>query len=91
MTAPKKTITISAHAAERMRQRGATRAEVESALRNTPWLPAERGKFHAKQRCAFGGTSPANNQTYRFKAVDVVFRETREAIVVVTVKVFYHN
>jgi hypothetical protein len=86
-----KRIIVSDHAAERMRQRGATQAEVESAIRSQSWLPAQRGKWHAKQRFAFDDVSPVNNLTYRFKAVDVVFAENPGSIVVVTVKVYYHD
>ncbi|MGA2033736.1 MAG: DUF4258 domain-containing protein [Thermoguttaceae bacterium] len=91
MNTPQKPITISAHAAERMRQRGADRAEVEHAIRNGDWKPAQRGKWHVRQQLAFGALSPINKQYYRFKALDVVFADESRAIVVVTVKVFYHN
>ena len=37
------------------------------------------------------GGSPINNQTYRYKAVDAVFADEPQAVVVVTVKVFSHN
>jgi len=32
-----------------------------------------------------------NNQPYRYKAVDAVFADEPHAVVVVTVKVFYHD
>ncbi len=86
-----KRIAISTHAAQRMMQRGATVAEVEDAVRTGTWRPAERGKQHARKDFSFGGLSPVNNQPYRYKAVDAVFADEPHAVVVVTVKVFYHN
>jgi len=90
MTTPQKPIVISTHAAERMRQRGATVAEVEHAIRNESWRPAQRGKWRVKERRPYGGLAP-NRQTYAYKAVEVIFADDPRAIVVVTVKVFYHN
>ena len=91
MSTPGKPIVISAHAAERMRQRGATAAEVEHAVRNETWRPAQRGKWKVKERRPFGASSPVNQQTYAYKAVEVIFADDPGAVVVVTVKVFYHN
>jgi hypothetical protein len=35
--------------------------------------------------------SPVNNQPYRYKAVDAVFADEPQTVVVVTVKVFYYD
>lgn len=86
-----KRIVISTHAAERMQQRGATRAEVEAAIRSVPWRPAQRGKSLVQMRFPYGAPSPANQRGYRFKKIEVIFVEEPNAIVVVTVKVFYQN
>ncbi len=86
-----KPIVISAHAAERMHQRGATSAEVEHVIRNETWQPAQRGKWRVRERLVFGGISPVNNQSYALKTVEVVFADEPQAITVVTVKVYYHN
>lgn len=86
-----KPVLISNHALQRMRDRGATQEEVERAIRTVPWQPAERGKWRVKERSAFDGLSPVNNQRYAFKVVEVVFADEPRAIVVVTVKVFYYN
>jgi hypothetical protein len=91
MSDASKPIVISTHAALRMRQRGATEAEVESVIRSEVWHPAQRGKWRAKQRFALSGTSPESQKRYQFKAVEVVFAERDASIVVVTVKVFYYN
>jgi len=55
------------------------------------WRPGQRGKQHARKDFSFGGRSPVNNQPYRYKAVDAVFADEPHAVVVVTVKVFYHD
>ena len=61
MPDPQKPIVISTHAADCMRQRGATQAEVESAVRSAAWQPAQRGKWHAKFRR--GARSQHNRET----------------------------
>ncbi len=91
MSSHEKPVVISTHAAERMRQRGATVAEVERALRNETRRPAQRGKWRVKERRPFGGVSPVNQQTYAYKTVEVVFADDPDAIVVVTVKVYYYD
>lgn len=74
-----------------MRQRGAETAEIVHAIRQGTWKPAQRGKWHMRQQSPFEAFSPVNKQYYRFKALDVVFVDEPRAIVVVTVKVSYHN
>jgi len=91
MVDPSKPIVISAHARDRMIQRGATASEVERAIRTGPWQQAQGQRWHARLRFAFNAVSPVNQKTYTYKAVDVVFVERRDDILVVTVKVFYLN
>jgi hypothetical protein len=86
-----KPITISRHAAQRILQRGATLEETEQVIRATPWRPAQRGKWHARRVFPFDATSPVNGRHYARKTVDVVFADNPASIVVVTVKVYYHN
>jgi hypothetical protein len=86
-----KPIRVSVHAAERIRQRGATTGEVELAIRDETWRPAQRGKWSARRRFAFDGVSPVNGKRYAYKTVEVVFADKQTTIVVVTVKVYYHN
>ena len=86
-----KPIVVSSHAAERMRARGATLAEVEHVIRNEAARPAKRGKWEAKSWFPFGRPSPVNRQVYRFKTVAVVFADQPHAVTVITVKVFYHD
>jgi hypothetical protein len=91
MDATNKPIIISRHAAARMTQRGATLEETERAIRNGSWQPAQRGKWHARQVFRFDAVSPVNGRHYAFKTVDAVFSDDLASIVVVTVKVYYHD
>jgi hypothetical protein len=86
-----KPIVISTHAQGRMTQRGATMSEVEYAIRNGAWQQAEGRRWHVRHRFVFSALSPVNQRLYTYKAVDVVFLERRNDILVVTVKVFYQN
>ena len=86
-----KPVVVSVHAAQRMQQRGATSIEVEQAIRAGVWQAAQRGKWSARQRFAFDAVSPVNGKRYAYKTVDAVFADEPTAIVVVTVKVYYHE
>lgn len=86
-----KPIIVSQHALQRMEQRGATTEEVEQTIRVGSWQPAQRGKWHARHTFDFDAVSPVNRQHYACKTVDAVFADDSESIVVVTVKVYYHN
>jgi len=86
-----KPIVYSTHAAERMRQRGATADEIETAIRNVGWQPAPRDRWTVKMQLVFDALSPVNQQRYRYKKIEVLFAEDPNAIVVITVKAFYHN
>ena len=91
MVDPNKPVVISSHARERMIQRGTTASEVEYAIHNGAWQQLESQRWHARHRFVFSGASPVNQKVYVYKAVDVVFLERRNDILVVTVKVFYQN
>jgi hypothetical protein len=84
-------IVISRHAAQRMAQRGATREETERVIRTASWKSAQRGKWHARYTFRFDAVSPVNGRSYTCKTVDVIFVENPASIVVVTVKVYYHD
>ena len=86
-----KGIVLSRHARERLVLRGAVETEVAGCIHEGAWEPAKRGKWHAAKRFAFDAPSPATGTTYRYKTVDVVFVEEDDRIVVVTVKVFFHD
>jgi hypothetical protein len=91
MDATNKPIVVSRHAAQRMAQRGATLEEIEQAIRTGSWQPAQRGKWHTRSEFPFDAISPVNGRRYAYKTVDVVFADDPASIMVVTVKVYYHN
>jgi len=86
-----KPIVISLHAKTRMVQRGATFEEVTKVLREGQKEQAKRGKWHSILKFEFDKPSPITGLTYTHKTVDIVFLEEPERIVVLTVKVYYHN
>ena len=86
-----KPLLFSEHAKEQMRLRGATEKEVVQAIQLEPWLEAKRGKLHATKQFEFGSVSPMNQKWYAYKSVDAVFVEELQQIVVITVKVYYHE
>jgi hypothetical protein len=67
--------------------RGFTLAEVEEAIRTSPWTPAELGR----QECRKGFPINAvwNGHCYAIKQVRPVFAEEATEIVVVTVYTYY--
>jgi hypothetical protein len=86
-----KPIVVSVHAGQRMQQLGATTDEVEQTIRDATWRSAQRGKWSAACRFAFNAVSPVNGKRYAFKKIETIFADEPTAIVVVTVKVFYHD
>ena len=91
MDATDKPVIISQHAAQRMAQRGATLEEVERAVRTAPRQSTQRGKWNARHIFPFDALSPVNGQHYTYKTVDAIFADDPTSIVVVTVKVYYHD
>lgn len=71
--------------------RGADEHEVVLAIQTGTWLPAKKGRLHAQCIVRFDNLSPVNQKFYSFKTIDAVFVEEADRIVVITVKVFYHN
>ena len=86
-----KPIVLTLHAKDRLVLRGATADEITRAVREGAWESARRGKWHSTLRFAFHEASPVNGVVYTYKTVDVVFADEPERIVVVTVKVYYHD
>jgi hypothetical protein len=84
-------IIFTLHARKRMLLRGATEEEVVLTITGGTRESAKRGKWHAVQRFDFGHPSPINAVVYRCKTVDVVFSAEPAGLVVLTVKVYYHN
>ncbi len=86
-----KPISLTEHAVEQMRLRGASEDEVRTAVQVGQWKPAKRGRVSAAKSFAFGGASPMNGKTYTHKTVMPVFANEPHQIMVVTVLVYYHD
>ena len=82
-----KPIRLSAHALSYTKKRGFTVAEVEDAIRTSPWQPAELGRLECGKDFALGGLW--NGKFYATKRVRPVFVEEPDEIVVVTVYTYY--
>lgn len=82
-----KPIRLSGHARENMRYRGATQEEVAETIRTARWEPAEQGRLECRKDFAYG--QDWNRRSYATKQVRPIFVEEPDAIVVVTVYVYY--
>jgi hypothetical protein len=82
-----KPIRLSAHARSYLAPRGFTEEEVQQAMREAPWEPAERGKTQCRQDFAYGALW--NGKRYEWKQVRPIFVEEPDEIVVVTVYTYY--
>jgi len=83
-----KHIRLSAHALGHTARRGFTIAEVEEAIRSSPWVLAGRGRLECRKDFAFG--REWNGRLYATKQVRPVFVDEPDAIVVVTVYTYYY-
>jgi len=72
-----------------MHLRGASEAEVIAAIRDSQWHPARHRKFQARKTFSFGQASPINQQIYPYKTIHAIFADEQQAIVVITVLVYY--
>jgi hypothetical protein len=82
-----KRVVFSAHAREQLALRGGTEAEAEAAILEGERLPAERGRTAFRKNFPF--LSDWKGRYYEVKQVVPVVVEEEDAIVVVTVYVFY--
>jgi len=82
-----KPIRLTAHAAGYIEKRGFSVAEVEEAIRQKDWTPAERGRLECRRDFVFDNVW--NNKRYGIKQVRPIFVEESDQIVVVTVYVYY--
>jgi hypothetical protein len=82
-----KPIRLSAHARGYLRPRGLTAAEVEAAIRTSPWQPAELGRLECPKDFPYG--HDWNGKFYATKQVRPVFVDEAAEIVVVTVYTYY--
>ena len=69
-------------------KRGFTAAEVEQAIRESSWQPAERGRLECQKEFPFN--TVWNGKTCATKQVRPVFVEEALEIVVVTVYTFHY-
>ena len=82
-----KRIVFSSHAREQLVLRGATEADAETAILEGERLPAERDRTAFRKNFPF--LSDWKDRYYEVKQVMPVVVEEEDAIVVVTVYVFY--
>ena len=82
-----KPVRLTAHAVEYAEKRGFSAAEVEEAIREEEWAPAERGRLQCRRDFPFNEVW--NGKRYGTKQVCPIFVQEADAIVVVTVYTYY--
>ena len=82
-----KPIRLSAYALSYAVKRGFTAAEVEEAIRSSPWEPSDLGRLQCYKNFPFD--SEWNGKVYATKQIRPVFVEEADEIVVVTVYTYY--
>ena len=82
-----KRIVFSPHARQQLALRGGTEGEAQTAILEGERLPAERGRIAFRKNFPF--LSDWKNRYYEVKQVVPIVVEEEDAIVVVTVYVFY--
>jgi hypothetical protein len=82
-----KPVRLSKHAQGYLASRGFTLAEVEEAIRTSPWQPAKLGKQECRKDFSFDGEW--HGHRYATKQVRPVFVDEQTEIVVVTVYTYY--
>lgn len=86
MTVPKP-IRLTGHAKGQLDFRGTTEREIAEAIRTSAWQPAELGRLECRKDFPFN--AEWNRHWYATKQVRPIFVEEADAIVVVTVYVYY--
>lgn len=82
-----KLIEFSRHAEDQLSDRGATRAEVQEAVRDGECLPAKKGRLAYRKNFSFD--QDWQGKRYSTKQVMPIVVEEKDKLVVVTVYVFY--
>jgi hypothetical protein len=82
-----KPVRLSAHALSYTTKRGFTTTEVEKAIQNSSWEPAELGRLQCRMNFPFG--SEWNGKVYETKQVRPIFVEQADEILVITVYTYY--
>lgn len=85
-----KPIRFTNHARERMILRGASVKEVVDAIRQGTKREARRSKLQSRLTFPFDNISPVNGKSYQNKTVEAVYADEENAIVILSVKVYYH-
>ena len=83
-----KPIRLTKHAQGYLGRRGFTVAEVEQAIRQSAWEPADLERLRCQMEFPFG--KEWNGRSYATKQVRPIFVDEPTEIVVVTVYVFYY-
>ncbi len=81
-----KPIRLTGHARGQLGFRGATEADVLSAIRTSPWQPAALGRLECRD---FPFNAEWNRRRYATRQVRPIFVDEPDEIVVVTVYVYY--
>jgi hypothetical protein len=84
-----KPIRLSNHALRYATKRGFTVAEVEEAIRTSPWGAAELGRLECRKDFPYG--KEWNGKIYAIKQVRPMFVEEGGQIVVITVYTYYFD
>ncbi|HPI20394.1 MAG TPA: hypothetical protein PKY56_08485 [Candidatus Kapabacteria bacterium] len=74
-----------------MLARGASKEEVIECIKEEKFEQAKNEKFQCKRTFEFKDISPVNKHFYNYKTVNPIFVNDNSDIIVITVKVFYHN
>ena len=82
-----KRIRLSHHARGYVERRGFTVAEVEQAIRESPWKPTELNRLNCRKNFPFN--REWNGKHHATKQVRPVFVEHADEIVVITVYTYY--
>ena len=82
-----KPVTLPPHVEYRLSQRGTNAAEIEAAIREVEWQPAQRGRLECRKDFEFD--SEWNGRQYTTKQVRPIFVEEPNQIAVVTVYLYY--
>lgn len=82
-----KPIKFSQHALDNMTDRGASREEVETAIRTGECIPAKKGRLSFRKNFSYNGMW--KGKFYNIKQVIPIVVEEPERFVVVTVYVFF--
>ena len=82
-----KSVRLTKHASGYLRSRGFTVAEVEEAIRTSPWGTADLDRLDCRKDFPFN--ADWNGTSYATKQVRPVFVDEPDEIVVITVYTYY--